>query len=362
MLNNIEIKGFKSIKEMTLNLKALNILIGPNGVGKSNFISLFNMINKIIEQKLQIFVGQSGGVDSLLYYGQKTTSELSVKLSFESNIYQFSLVPTLDNTLIFSEEVCFYQAPGYSKPYDEKLGTGHKETRLYEESKIKPKKVASHVLDTIKNWKVYHFHDTSTTAKMKQDADVDDNSIFRPDAANLASYLFFLRQKHSQNYKNIIDTIHMVYPFFNDFVLRHNPLNNRLIKLEWQEKDSDAYFNTHSFSDGTLRFICLVTLLMQPHLPSTILLDEPELGLHPYAITLLANLLKSAAAKTQVIVSTQSVTLVNQFKPEDIIVVDRNEKERQSTFKHLKEEDTKSWIEEYGLGDLWEKNIIGGRP
>ena len=136
----------------------------------------------------------------------------------------------------------------------------------------------------------------------------------------------------------------------------------RLTRSSWngRERDSDAYFNAHSMSDGTLRFVCLATLLLQPTLPETILLDEPELGLHPYAIRVLAELLQSASATTQVIVSTQSVSLVNQFSPEDLLVVEREA--GNTVFKRPKSEDIQNWADDYGLGDLWEKNVIGGRP
>jgi predicted ATPase len=360
-LDKIEVKGFKSIKEMHIDLGPLNVLIGANGAGKSNFVSLFQIVNHIIQRRLQDYVGRHGGPKSLLHYGPKKTKELFVKLSFGNNAYQFSLVPTVENTLIFSNEECHFHNPlKYPTPYIESIGSGHNETKLLDEAKKKPNGVADHVLDAIKSWQLYHFHDTSDSSAIKQFGEINDNSIFRADAANLAAFLFLLKENYNLHYKNIIDTIRLAAPFFDDFVLRPNPLKASLIQLEWREKGSDEYFNAHSLSDGTLRFICMATLLLQPELPSTILLDEPELGLHPYAISLLAEMLQSAASKTQVIISTQSVTLVNQFSPEHIIIVEREGK--QSVFRHLKTGEMESWLEHYGLGDLWEKNVLGGRP
>jgi predicted ATPase len=363
-LDKIEVKGFKSIKEMTLKLRPLNILIGANGAGKSNFIALFHLINNIIQKDLQVFVGKSGGIDSLLHFGQKTTTELFVKLYFGYNAYEFTLIPTQKNTLIFSNEACFFHdKEHYNTPYRENIGSGHEEARLLEE--VKTDRISKYVLKAIKNWKVYHFHDTSDSAKIKQECNINDNANLKPDASNLAAYLLLLKEQYPQNYKNIVDAICMVAPFFEDFILRPNPRNKENIQLEWKEKGADTYFNAHSLSDGTLRFICLATLLLQPdeQLPSTLLIDEPELGLHPYAINVLADMLESVTAskKHQVVISTQSVTLVNQFEPKDIIVVDMDNK-GQSTFNHLEEKDMQNWLEEYGLGDLWEKNILGGRP
>jgi predicted ATPase len=360
MLKCINIQGYKSIKNIHLELRSLNVFIGANGAGKSNFISLFYLIDRIVENSLQLYVGQSGGADSLLYFGQKVTDRMSVKLDFGGNGYEFALVPTRDDRLIFAREDYSYLEAGSNQPGVVSLGNGQREALLNDEAKKNPDSPAANVLEMVKNRRIYHFHDTSDSAKMKQFCNINDNFFLKPDAANLAAYLFLLRETHNKNYEKIVETTRLAAPFFYDFNLLASPLNNQLIQLEWREKGAHTYFNAHSLSDGTLRFICLATLLLQPHLPSTIFLDEPELGLHPYAITLLAALLKKAARRTQVIVATQSVTLLNQLNPEDIIVVDRQES--QSEFRHLDKEDISNWLDEYGLGDLWEKNIFGGRP
>jgi predicted ATPase len=221
-------------------------------------------------------------------------------------------------------------------------------------------RISSHVIRAFKNWKIYHFHDTSSSAKIKQKGDLSDNVTLRPDAGNLAAFLYRLRETRRDTYRNIVDAVRMVAPFFDDFDLRPDRLNPEKIRLEWHEKGSDSYFNAAALSDGTLRFISLATLLLQSKLPTTLLLDEPELGLHPYAITMLAELLRVAAERTQVLVSTQSVTLVNQLSPEEVIVVDRPEGE--SVFRRLSSDEIGSWLDDYALGELWEKNVVGGRP
>ena len=353
-LDIIRIKGFKSIRDTEkLSLRHLNVLIGSNGAGKTNFVSVFKLLNNVVEKRLQLFVAQSGGANSFLHFGSKVTSSIEISLNFGQNSYVIELSPSQDDSFVFTKEICYFKSPQYSKPYSENLGAGHKETQLIEEMRRNPGKVANYVFNNLSGWKVYHFHDTSDSAKVKQTGDLNDNAILRADASNLAAFLYWMRETRRDYYELIVKTIRLAAPFFDDFNLRPSPLNNKKIQLEWREKGSDSYFNAHTLSDGTLRFICLSTLLLQPTLPSTILIDEPELGLHPYAITLLANLLQSAAEKTQVIVSTQSVPLVNQFTPEDIIVVDRED--GQSVFKQLDKQSTEHWLEEYGLGDL----IIG---
>lgn len=373
ILKRVKISGFKSIRCLDLELNSLNILIGANGSGKSNFINAFKFLNQIINQNLEFFVGKSGGANTFLYFGQKTTQQLTFFWEFSPYSYEIILEVSADGKLIFSKEQIHYINPlsnNFSEPIDNNinLGRGHFETKLsikenhdnilnYEHL-IKYKK---NVVNAIKSWKIYHFHDTSDTALIKQNVDIDDNDYLKQDASNLASYLYLLRETESNYYQNIVDTIRLVAPFFDDFDLQPNRLNKTKIKLEWKEKGSDNYFDGNALSDGTLRFISLVTLLLQPpdRLPQIILLDEPELGLHPYAIVVLANLLKQVIAHTQVIISTQSVTLVNQFELKDIIVVEKRDGE--SIFQRLLYDELESWLDDYGLGDLWEKNLLGGR-
>jgi predicted ATPase len=357
-LDRIRVAGFKSIREMDLELRPLNVLIGANGSGKSNFVSVFSMLNNMVEGRLQAFVARSGGADTLLHFGQKRTPEMVISLSFGPNGWSAKLAPSADDGLFFEEESCSFHDRRSPQPLKVFLGSAHLETKLPGE--VAFKRIAGNVLDSLRSWRVYHFHDTSASAKVKQLGDIDDNAVLRPDAANLAAFLFMLRDAHPAHYETIVRTVRMVAPFFSDFSLRPHPANEDKIRLEWSERGTDAYFNAHALSDGTLRFVCLSTLLLQPNLPATILIDEPELGLHPYAIQLLASLLKSAAHKTQVIASTQSVTLLNQFDPEDVIVVDREDE--QSVFRRPGPEQIAGWIDAYSLGDLWEKNVIGGRP
>jgi len=360
-LDNIKVSGYKSILDMNLSLNNLNVLIGANGSGKSNFISLFKLLNQVVERSLQLYVGKEGGANSLLYFGRKTTDAISIYLAFGSNKYSVQFVPTVDDRLIFGDEYCEHTYPT-GIPFKVQLASGSRETELVDEATTRGGRIAHHVLRSLRSWKVYHFHDTSENAKVKQLGDLSDNKVLRPDASNLAAFLFSLQSRHVGNYNKIVQTIRLMVPFFDDFNLSPSTLNESKIQLEWREKGSDTYFNANALSDGTIRFMCLATLLLQPHLPSTILIDEPELGLHPYAITLLSGLLKSASIRTQVIISTQSVSLVNQFSAEDVIIVDKDPKNGSSLFRRLEKSEIESWLQEYGLGELWEKNVLGGRP
>ncbi len=350
-LSRIVLRGFKSIRECDLELKELNVLIGPNGAGKTNFIGFFKFIQQIIEGNLQRHVGVEGGPDAILHFGRKKTEQLSAGLYFGTHAYLFQLIPTLDNRLMFDQERFVFNSM-MNIDY-----AGNFESAFKDEASIQN----AFLLPIMKSWRVYHFHDTGETALVKAPHGINDNAYLRPDGRNLAAFLYRL-QKHFPNaYQRIVRLIQFIAPFFGDFYLRPSVDNPEIIELQWTEKGEDKPFKAHQLSDGTLRFICLATVLNQPEefQPETILIDEPELGLHPRAIGFLASMLRSTSKRRQVIVSTQSVTLVNQFSIDDLIVVDREN--GLTVFRRHNEADFQAWLEEYSVGDLWEKNVLGGR-
>lgn len=358
-LDKIIIKGYKSIANLELELRSLNVLVGCNGAGKSNFISFFKLLNNVIENSLDNFVARSGGANNFFHFGAQTTSEIYADLYFGVNRYEVAFQNTDDDKLFFSmESAQFKKDLGiYAGEYYRAFFTnGHQKTKLL--SNNAP--VTRYVRDSLASWIVYHFHDTSSNAKVKLTCDINDNAFLRHDASNLASFLYLLKEKYPDNYQAIVKAIQSVAPYFEDFKLKPNPLNESSIRLEWKEKGSNEYFNANSFSDGTLRFICLATVLLQPNAPTTIIIDEPELGLHPYAITVLGGLIKKAQKNHQLIISTQSIPLINEFSVNDIITVER--KENASIFNRHNEQDLLEWLSEYSVGELWEKNILGGRP
>ena len=256
-----------------------------------------------------------------------------------------------------SEVAGFQNIAKYSQPLTKVINaTASKEALL----KTSRASIAEYVSLDVASYRVYHFHDTSRTAGVKQPTKIDNNRALAVDASNLAAMLYLFKQTYPDHFNLIESTIKQIAPFFDGFVVEPLRANPEMIKLEWRERGSDDYFDGHSLSDGTLRFMCLATLLLQPDAPRLILLDEPELGLHPAAINILAALLRQASVDSQILLATQSVTLINQFQPEDVIVADRVD--GATTFTRLKSEDIATWIEDYSLGEMWEKNLIGGRP
>ncbi|AKA18257.1 chromosome segregation protein SMC [Aeromonas jandaei] len=352
-LSRIVIDGYKSISHCDLKMGSLNVLIGANGAGKSNFIGFFRLIATLLDHRLQSLVGKAGGPDALLHFGRKQSETLKGELFFGNNGYKFALEATNDNRMMFQREALWWNMSG-----DKGVTSGHFESQADQHKTG----IKQYTLPIMRRWRVYHFHDTSESAKVKQIHRINDNDYLREDGANLAAFLFRIQKNHPSHYKRIIRTIRMVAPYFGDFYLRATPDNQDSIQLEWTEKDHDIPFKASELSDGTLRFILLATVLLQPEefMPSAIIVDEPELGLHPYAINVLAELIKSASHEHQLIISTQSVELVNQFDAEDLIVVDKQG--GSSTFKRLETASLSEWLEDYSLGDLWKKNLLGGRP
>jgi predicted ATPase len=360
-LETLTVQNFKSIRDQTLKLESLNVFIGGNGSGKSNLIEVFRFLREIVNQNLARYTAKKGGADTLLHFGRKTSETMEFRLEFgegdRSNAYLVKLVGTdADELVIDHETAYFHDKARYQRPYEDTVAMDSRESKLKDYNRI----TARQILADLESYFVYHFHDTGDSAPVKGASDVEDNRFLRPQAENLAAFLYWLQEKHPQHMANIRDSVRQVAPFFGDFRLEPSRLNSSKIRLEWQEKGSDTYFNASSLSDGILRFICLATLLLQPTLPPLLLLDEPELGLHPAAITLLAELLTSAATRTQVMVATQSVTLVNQFDPGQVWTVDRDD--HQSVFRHLSEVNMTGWLDDYALGELWEKNVLGARP
>jgi predicted ATPase len=348
-LTSLRLAGWKSIRDATIDLRPLNVLIGANGAGKSNLVSFFKLINEMRKGRFQVYVGTAGGAEALLHYGSKHTAAIEAEFRFSTDLgptaYSFRLVPAAVNSLLFAEEKLNYS----------KVPLVTESSRAHQESNLD-------LLDDLTRCQVFHFHDTSLLGPMRRDCPIDANRYLYSDAANLPAMLYLYRERYPTTYRRIVAAVKAVAPFFEDFVLEPLRLNPRNIALHWRAKGAEYEFGPHQLSDGTLRAIALFTLLLQPEedLLELIVLDEPELGLHPAALSVLADLLKQTAQHSQLLIATQSAALLDHFEPEDIITV--NLRDGVSTFERLDSDRLKDWLEEYTLSALWERNVIGGGP
>ena len=342
-LKNIELKGYKSINNdgQTIPINDdITVMIGANGVGKSNIVSFFQLLNHALSGSLQTYIGENGFADTFLYYGSKNTNSITARMLFSDggnqSEYALRFVYTVGDSLLLTEE----NMTGYAAR-DEQIAL-------------------------LRSCRYFQFHDTTKEAKIRKNSYLGDNKYLRSNAGNLAAFLYRIKMQDDgeRYYNRIIRYIRQVMPQFGDFVMEPSVVNKDYISLDWQERDSDYIFSVNQISDGTLRFIALATLLLQPPqtMPSIIVIDEPELGLHPKAISILAGLIKKASAKAQVILATQSPNLLDEFDADNVVVIERDEQRRTSIFKQLDSEQLKEWVEEYSTSELWNKNVIGGRP
>jgi predicted ATPase len=328
---SITIKGFRSIRSIeNLPLRPVNLLIGSNGSGKSNFLEAFILLGAADAGELDSYVLRYGGADKLLHFGSKSTQSISVLLEASNGLNLIAQAVFTGNDSL----AAIVTRGGL---------LGGSETRFPPFNR-------------------FRFHDTGEDSPFKKTNNLHNNCSLSRLGGNLWAFLYRLRQQHRNSYELIRMAVQQVAPFFDDFQLEPLALNPETIKLEWRHKSSDQYFYVSSLSDGTLRFIALATLFLQPVelRPSVILVDEPELGLHPYAIELLASLIRQASRETQVIAATQSPLLLDYFEPEDILVADRVN--GATEIRRLEPEPLTEWLRDYSLRQLWEKGELAGRP
>jgi len=372
-LKHLSIEGFKSIQSLeTFKLRDLNVLIGANGAGKSNFVDFFRMLRAMSDEGLANFTRENGGSNTFFFCnGPKPVSELSAELAFGENEYRFTLGSTVSGEVVVKSEDTYWT--GGTGGWLEH-GGGRAESKLKSWRGRNSRKgpwlsIEGHIAAAVSGWVVYHFHDTSSTARMRREHSVRDFREFASDAGNIAAFLYRMRggnavefyEASEQHYRRIRETVQLIAPFFDDFLLEPETRgDNEVIRLEWRQKGSSFPFQPWQLSDGTIRFICLATALLQPRPPATIVIDEPELGLHPFALELLASLVKEAATRTQIIVSTQSPAFLNAFEPEDVVVVDRMN--GASRFQRLEHANLAEWLDDFTLGELVQKNVIEAGP
>lgn len=359
-VSHLTVRGFKSIAALErFELGSLNVLIGPNGAGKSNLLGVFRMMASMSHRRLQVFVAQEDGPDALLFQGREETPSIEIEYEVGDHAY-YAGFEAVGQHLAFTHEGSRLEARSISLG-----GGGNYESNVLAPEGAEIGAIATFLRERVADWRVFHFSNTNTNAKIRQAQPVRDNVRLHPDGSNLGPFLRHLRERYPESHRSIADSIRLVAPYFGDFHHRAQP--GERVELEWYERSDQEplpsrILGPRQLSDGLLRFICLSTLLNQPVelQPDPILIDEPELGLHPVALAVLAELLDRASEARQVIVSTQSAGLINDFKPEDVVVVERHN--GASSFRRVDAESLSVWLDDYALGDLWMMNVIGGRP
>ena len=371
-IESIHIRGFRSLRDINATgLSNVVVMIGANGSGKSNFIRFFEMLSWMLRsRRLAEFIEMQGGADDQLYRGNRVTPRLEAEIQLRTargrNDYQFALSHAAPDRFFFSEERFRFNHDDIDGLADwQSVGSAHGEARIVEAAQsVTPipgvnSTTAHTIVRLLRGCSAYQFHDTSAGSNIKKTAEVDDNVRLRSDGGNLAAVLYRLEREDVTRFELICRHIGRVLPVFDRFTIEES---YGKVLLRWKAKGTDKTFGAHLTSDGSLRFFALVTLLNLPPelLPDVILLDEPELGLHPAAITLIADMIRAVGDQRQVIVATQSPLLVDAFSLDEIVVLELRDGETE--FRSLDPEDYREWLGDFTTGELWQKNLLGGRP
>ena len=369
-IESVHIRGFRSLKDVELHdLQDAVVLIGANGSGKSNFIRFFDMLSWMLKSRqLGEFIEQQGGADDQLYRGNRVTPRLEAEIQLSTqkgrNDYSFALAHAAPDRFFFSSEQFRFSRSGWSGEAKwNSLEGGDREARIVEAAQSDKPRInrttASVIVRLLRNCTAYQFHDTSASSSIKKTWDASDNHRLRSDGGNLAAVLHYLEQQDIQRYDLICRHISRVLPVFDKFTIDES---YGRVQLRWRARGTDRSFGAHLTSDGSLRFFALVTLLNLPPemVPDVILLDEPELGLHPAAINLIGDMIRAVSTQRQVIVATQSPLLVDCFELNEIVVLELDGD--QTLFRRLDPDEYKPWLDDFTAGELWQQNLFGGRP
>lgn len=364
-LTRLSIQGFKSINSsdgINLTLGAVTLLMGANGAGKSNIVNFFTMLNYMMSGGFQLYVKQYGTSQVFLHYGSSQTEAIRGKLTFENNTdedeYSFILAYAAPDKLLITEEKLRWSHKG-QEPYVRNLKGGYEESALI--NATQPTECILRKL--LSDCRVFQFHDSSATGPLRQNSNIESANYLRANGGNIAAFLYRLKSHYPKSYQSIVQYVRRIIPQFGDFILVPNEMG--VVSLKWQDRfQPDYVMLPHQLSDGSIRFITLATLLLQPKetISSVIVIDEPELGLHPVAIDYLAEMIHEASHNAQLVVATQSSALMDKFSPEEVAIVEFNEGSLSTSIDRLSSEDLEGWLQDYSMSELWAKNVIEGRP
>lgn len=371
-IERVHVRGFRSLADVELtDLPQAAVLIGANGAGKSSLIRFFEMLSWMLKsRRLGEFVERHGRADDQLHGGNRVTPRLEAELALRTeagrNDYRFALAYAHPDRFFFSEESFrFSRDDELTEAGWQHLGAGHREAEIvraahsdaYPGVNVTTARVIVHLL---RDCSVFQFHDTSDESNFKRAWDVGENNYIRSHGGNLAAVLLRLEREDLDRYELICEQIGRILPGFDRFELEER---SGSVLLRWKAQGTDKTFGAHLTSDGSLRFFALVTLLNLPAemLPSVLLLDEPELGLHPAAITLVGGMIRSLSEERQIVVATQSPLLVDAFDLDEIFVLELGGGRTEA--RKLSSGDYQVWLDEnFTPGELWQKNLLGGRP
>jgi predicted ATPase len=368
VLHAIRVHGYKSLADCELTFGPVNVLIGPNGAGKSNLLSFLEMVARLRTRSLRRFVAEQGGASSLLHQGAHGADEIAFELEFRgeagAHLYRARLAPSARDDLFFvSEDVEHRSGDGPARQTT--LGEGQLESELASGRHDEDAAIVA-LRRSLQSVGFFHFHDTSPRSPLRTPARPEEDRYLRWDGTNLAAYLLAMRDSHDPSLRRAWTRIQRLLQSVAPFVKELDPTPTdtgpgRMIRLDWID-ESDCRFGVHQISDGTLRMLALLTALAQPatRMPRFVSVDEPELGLHPAALAVLAGVVRSASATSRILLATQSPALLDHFDAGQVVVAERHD--GGTVFRRLDPDRLRDWLDRYRLSELFDKNVLGGRP
>jgi predicted ATPase len=398
MFDYIKIEGFRSFKKVELEVPRLAVLIGPNGGGKSNFLDLLTLMAEAGNMQLANGVAKRGGFANIAF-GFDPQVELRVEMRFKAALpakaegqsgderpdVRFSMTARgLAFQAVLVHEVVAQESgkqPSLSAEMlsrgpagavfrvmsesgaltDKRVGVASNELAITQVRNSSEYPAAAFVLGEFTGWRVYRDIDVGSTSPVRQPALIRPGIQLLPDGSNLSSVLYAIQQDYPDDWQDVLEILRTAYPEFVKLTVPAQGGDGKVL-LRWFEKPFDRHggISANFLSDGTLKLLCLLAILKSPDPPPLICIDEPELGLHPDWIKLVAELLQVAAMRTQVIVATHSPHIVAKLEPEQVIVAEKVDGE--TRLERQDRQDLEKWLKDFNLSELWLAGQLGGRP
>jgi predicted ATPase len=383
----LHIDGFRRLYEIDLKLKPLNVVIGANGSGKTSLLDVFLLLAASASGKLKETMSDLGGIGANItnLMAARGENERFVSFDLEMGVsgykpieYGLAIVPVgvgyrisgerlnqwRDNksepfTHIHANDgfVRYFEPKtkkGFVRPnwdYDQAESALSQVPKMFQEPEEFRNRLASSTH--------YHVLDVSSRAPIRLPQQMRDAQLPGHDGEDLVSCLYTLRETDPDRFETIEATLRAGFPDFER--LNFPPVAAGTLAMTWKDKTSKNPFFMHQLSEGTLRFLWLATLLQSPGLTAVTMIDEPEVSLHPELLSLLADLLREASARTQLIVATHADRLIRFLKPSEVVTISMND-EGAAEATRADELDLEKWLQEYTFDEVWRMGRMGARP
>ncbi len=379
-INRIKIGGFRRLREIDLPVRPFMVLIGANGVGKTSFLDAFSLLSASASGNLNSMLSQLGGIANLLTRGKSEEFSFLVDMEVPGHQpleYELYLSPK-GHSYSISKEILSQQRESYSQPFKH-IDSSDGDIRYYEimENRLVRPDWEHNPLETslsqvpkmfrqpeelrriLATTTHYHVLDVGPRAPVKLPQPMKPATLPGADGEDLVPYLYYLREGDKDRFDAILDSLRTAFPDFEE--LNFPPVAAGVLAMTWKDKKiptKPIFLN--ELSEGTLRFLWLVSLLQSPSLSTITMIDEPEVSLHPELLSLLADLMREASNRTQLIVATHSDRFIRFLRPEEVVVMDIDD-DGGTTATWADSLDLERWLAEYSLDEVWRMGRMGGR-